>query len=64
MFEFGSNMLTIGGCTVVLVAMPLARCIGRKLKERKSEREAELLRQYPELAEIVESELGPCSGFG
>ncbi|MDP3843830.1 MAG: hypothetical protein Q8Q81_14885 [Oxalobacteraceae bacterium] len=63
MFDFDLDTLRISGCAVVLVAMPLARYIGRKLKERKNEREAELLRQYPELAEIVESELGPCSGY-
>lgn len=63
MFEIGFGILTISVCAMALISVPLVRRIKHKLKELKDEREAELLRQYPELAEIVESELGPGSGF-
>ena len=54
-FSFSTIAITVGAG---LITVPLARRLKRKLSARRAALEAELLRQYPEVAEIVADESG------
>ncbi|NPC58165.1 hypothetical protein [Caenimonas soli] len=54
MFDSTIDILALSICALGLIALPLIKFI----KRRKAELEAELLRQCPELVEIVASKTG------
>jgi 2-oxo-4-hydroxy-4-carboxy--5-ureidoimidazoline (OHCU) decarboxylase len=52
-----TQFLFLAVCALVVI-IPLAARISRALRKKRERDEAELLREYPELAEIISSQKG------
>ena len=51
--------LLVAAFSILVLAFPAGRVIARAMRKLREEEEADLLRAYPELAEIIESQRNP-----
>lgn len=56
--ENGVTYFILGTCAATVLLAPLVGRFARVIRRRREEEEAALLREYPELAEILDSNRG------